>query len=102
MNSWVNLFLFFDIDEFCYFVLGMTVSKKVEEDLLRVYDKGKEVLIIFIRKRLMIIEVFFYDFIFKLKLVFFDFMLFLFVKIGGKEVMMKADRDFFVRFFVVV
>ncbi len=75
--------------------------EKVEEDLLRAHDKGKEALTTFIKKRLTTTEVSFYDPIPKLKLASFDSMSLSSVKIGGKEVMLKADRDLFARLLVV-
>ena len=55
----------------------------------------------FIRKRLTTTEVAFYDPIPKLKLATFDSMSVSCVKIGGEEVMLKADRDLFARLLVV-
>ena len=79
----------------------MTASKKVEEDLCTAYDKGKEAMTAFIRKRLTTNEISFHDPILKLKLATFDSMAVSSVKIGGKEVMLKADRDLFACLLVV-
>ena len=91
----VNPFLPSDTDDLCHLASGMTASKKVEEDLLRAYDKDTEALTTFIGKRLPTTKVSFYDPIPKLKLETFDSMTLSSVKIGGKQVMLKADRDLF-------
>ena len=101
LNNWVNPFVPSDTDDLCHLASGMTASKKVEEDLLRAHDKGTEAVTTFIRKRLTTTEVSFYDPIPKLKLATFDSMTVSSVKIGGKEVMLKADRDLFARLLVV-
>ena len=101
LSNWVNPFLQSDTDELCHTASGMTASKKVEEDLCTAYDKGKEAMTAFIRKRLTTNEIFFHDPIPKLKLATFDSMPVSSVKIGGKDVMLKADRDLFARLLVV-
>ncbi len=100
-SNWVNPFLQSDTDELCHIASGMTASKKVEEDLCTAHDKGKEAMTAFIRKRLTTNEISFHDPIPKLKLATFDSMPVSSVKIGGKEVMLKADRDLFARLLVV-
>ena len=101
LSNWVNPFFQSDTDELCHIASGMTASKKVEEDLCTAYDKGKEAMTAFIRKRLTTDEISFHDPIPKLKLATFDSMPVSSVKIGGKEVMLKADRDLFARLLVV-
>ena len=101
LSNWVNPFLQSDTDELCHIASGMTASKKVEEDLCTAYDKSKEAMTAFIRIRLTTNEIFFHDPIPKLKLATFDSMPVSSVKIGGKDVMLKADRDLFARLLVV-
>ena len=72
-----------------------------EEDLCMAYDKGKKAMTAFIRKRMTTNEISFHDPVPKLKLATFDSMPVSSVKIGGKEVMLKADRDLFARLLVV-
>ena len=74
LSNWVNPFLKSDSNELCYIASGMTASKKVEEDLCTAYDKGKEAMTAFIRKRLTTNEISFHDPIPKLKLATFDSM----------------------------
>ena len=79
----------------------MTAPQKVEEDLLLAYDKGEEAMTTFIRKRLISTEVPFYDPIPKLKLATFDSVSLSSVKIGRREVILKADRYLFAHLLVV-
>ena len=61
LSNWVNPFLKSDSNELCHIASGMTASKKVEEDLCTAYDKGKEAMTAFIRKRLTTNEISFHD-----------------------------------------
>ena len=101
LSNWGNPFSPNDTDEICHLASGMAAPKKLEEDLLVAYDKGEEAMTAFIKKRLTTNEVPFYDPIPKLKLATFDSVTLAPVKIGGREVMLKADRDLFARLLVV-
>ena len=97
LNSRSNPFSPSDTDDICHLASGMTAPKKVEEDLVVAYNKGEEAMASFIRKRLMTAEVSFYDPMATFDSVFPPSA----VKIGGKEVMLKAERDLFARLLVV-
>ena len=101
LSNWGNPFSPSDADEIRHLASGMTAPQKVEEDLLLAYDKGEEAMTTFIRKRLISTEVPFYDPIPKLKLATFDSVSLSSVKIGGREVILKADRDLFAHLLVV-
>lgn len=101
LSNWGNPFSPNDTDEICDLASGMAAPKKLEEDLLMAYDKGEETMTAFIKKRLTTNEVPFYDPIPKLKLATFDSVTLGPVKIGGRDVILKADRDLFARLLVV-
>ena len=69
-------------------------------DLLMAYDKRKEAMKTFIERRLVKPEVPFHDPVPMMKLSTFASISLSKVKIGGKEVILKADRDLFARLIV--
>ena len=91
-----------ETDEICHLASEKTAPKNVEGDLLRAYGKGKEAMKTFIQRRLVKTEVAFHDPVPKMKLSTFAFMSLSRVKIGGKEVILKAERDLFARLIVNV
>ncbi|KAK3731326.1 hypothetical protein QZH41_001754 [Actinostola sp. cb2023] len=101
LNNWINPFSPSDSDDISHLASGLTAPKKVEDDLLMAHEKGKESMETFMRKRLMTTEVPFYDPIPKLKLANFASATLSSVKISGRDVMLKADRDLFARLLVV-
>lgn len=101
LSNCVNPFLPYDTDELCHLASGITASEEVEEDLLMAHGKKRSNDKFHREDGLTSTEVPFYDPITKLKLDTFDSMSLSSVKIGGKEVMLKADRDLFARLLVV-
>ena len=100
LANWRNPFLSSETDEICHLASGKTAPKQLEDDLLTAHDKGNEAMKTFIEKRLLKSEVPFHDTLPKMKLSTFASMKLSIVKIGGKQVILKAERDLFARLIV--
>ena len=100
LANWGNPFSSSETDEICHLASGKTAPKNIECDLLTAYDRGNEAMEIFVQRRLVKAEVPFYDRIPKMRLSTFASLSLSTVKICGKEVVLKADRDLFARLIV--
>lgn len=100
VNTWINPFAQSESDEICHLASGVTASHHLEQDLLAAHDRGEDALMAYIQKRLISNEVGLYDPIPKLKLANFTSIVKA-VKISGRDVMLKADRDLFARLLVI-
>jgi hypothetical protein len=101
LHNWINPFTSSDTEDISHLASGLTAPKKIEEDLLMAHDKGKEAMVTFFSKRLLTTQVPFHDPISKLKLANFASPTLSTVKISGRDVMIKADRNLFARLLVV-
>ena len=101
LYSWVNQLTLTDDQEICHLASGLTSSRKIEDDLLTAHKQGQEAMIAFIKKVLLSSEVPLHDPLKKLKLANFTSLTLDKVKISGRDVMTKADRNLFARLLVV-
>ena len=92
-----NNFVFSESDEISHLAFRKTASKTLEDDLLEALDKGKNAMESFVKSRINKSDISFHDPIPKMKLSTFASLSVSKVKIGGKEVILKADRDLFAR-----
>ena len=100
LANWGNPFSSSETDEICHLASGKTAPKNIECNLLMAYDRGNEAMEIFDQRRLVKAEVPFHDRIPKMRLSTFASLSLSTVKICGKEVVLKADRELFDRLIV--
>ena len=99
-TNWTNPFVPSDTDDMCQLPSETIATKRLEDDLLMAYDKGNKAMKAFIKLRLVKAKVSFFDPIPRLKLSTFASLSLSSVKIRGKEVMLKADRNLFARLLI--
>ena len=97
LSNWVNPFNQSADEEIYHLASGLTASEKLEHDLLTAHNQGKQAMMEFFRRRLLSPDVSFYDPIKKLKLTNFTSSPHSKIKISGRDIMIKADRNLFAR-----
>ena len=87
--------------EICHLVSGLIASATIGNDLLTAHMQGEESMKSFLKRRLLNSEVPFHEPLKKLNLASFSSSKLSKVKISGKDVTIKADRDLFARLLIV-
>ena len=101
ITNWGNPFSSCESDGIHHLASGKSATQKLEDDLIGALEKGQDAMKSFIQTRIIKSDVPFYDPIPKMKLSSFSTLSLSKVKIGGNEVIIKADRDLFARLIII-
>lgn len=100
-ENWINPFTVREQSEIVHLATGATATTEIKEDLLGAYEKGEKAFTVFLEERLETSSTPFHDAISAMKLKRFKDLSAKSVKVGSKEIVLKADRALFARLLIM-